>query len=138
MEYFKTSNGKNGRLCKRKGIKSYKVTPQSLHITYGYQIYVDRAYCDGIIKYIGIPPDKSIIYLGIELEHDTGDCDGTYKSNGARYFQCGTDHGVYIPMPSQKQPQSVPASTSKTSTKSKSTTNTIGKVQCGYIPIYSV
>ena len=100
IEYFKTSDGKNGRLCKFKTISYYKLTPQSIKLTIGNKVYVDSAYCDGIIKYIGIPPDKSEVYIGVELEEDNGDCDGTYKSNGAKYFQCKDKCGIYIPLPS--------------------------------------
>eukprot|EP01084_Bolivina_argentea_P046384 85428_1 len=106
IEYFKTSNGKNGRLCKPKSLKYYKLTGDSIQLTYGNKIYIENAYCDGIIKYIGTPPDQSTEYIGVILEEDNGDTDGTYKPNGAQYFQCQQNYGMYIPLPSMESIQS--------------------------------
>ena len=106
IKYFETSNGKNGRLCKFKSIKYFQYTAQSIKLTTESRIYVDTAYCEGTIRYIGIPPDKSDVYIGVELDVDNGDCDGTYKGNGARYFQCESQKGIYIPCPSDEVPSS--------------------------------
>ena len=96
IEYFKTSNGKNGRLCKEKSVKYFKMTPNSISITYGSTIYVPSAYCKGIVKYIGTPPNRNEVYLGIALEEETGDCDGTYFANNARYFTADKGFGIYV------------------------------------------
>eukprot|EP01083_Nonionella_stella_P099022 278508_1 len=100
IQYFLTSNGKNGRLCKKKGLKYYKLTPKSIPSTHGQSVYIKSAQCNGTIKYIGIPPDKDSVYIGVELDQSNGDCDGTYAFNGAQYFQCEPNYGLYLPLPS--------------------------------------
>eukprot|EP00485_Elphidium_margaritaceum_P014998 CAMPEP_0202727754 /NCGR_PEP_ID=MMETSP1385-20130828/185280_1 /ASSEMBLY_ACC=CAM_ASM_000861 /TAXON_ID=933848 /ORGANISM="Elphidium margaritaceum" /LENGTH=873 /DNA_ID=CAMNT_0049393997 /DNA_START=52 /DNA_END=2672 /DNA_ORIENTATION=+ len=129
FKLFDTTQPKKGRLCKFQTISYYKLTAESVKITVGDSLYVDEAYCDGKIKYVGCPSDSSSqIYVGVLLEEDNGDTDGTFAATQAQYFQCKQDYGLYMALPSQYASADTPtASTKKKTTEKEQKSNDVVK-----------
>jgi len=129
FKLFDTTQPKKGRLCKFQTISYYKLTAESVKITVGDSLYVDEAYCDGKIKYVGCPSDTSSqIYVGVLLEEDNGDTDGTFAATQAQYFQCKQDYGLYMALPSQYASADTPtASTKKKTTEKEQKSNDVVK-----------
>uniref|UniRef100_A0A914VM67 CAP-Gly domain-containing protein n=1 Tax=Plectus sambesii TaxID=2011161 RepID=A0A914VM67_9BILA len=49
----------------------------------------------GIIRYVGVLPNKKEPYMGIELHLPNGKHDGVYR--GRRYFNCSPHAGIFVP-----------------------------------------